>query len=329
MAAAPAPTLGVSDSDSVEAVARGLLEAEERAAQPVKAAAPQPPVEEPEQTEEIAEPGEAEEPAADEPVEGEEGEPEAADGEQSALPAYAVPGEENPVPVDELISGYLRQKDYTQKTMLTANERKAVEQERRQFNIEREQVAARIGPLLQRVTAMLDSEDPRALEELRVTDPGAWSARMVSRQQQIESVQRLAAEQQALSQQAMAERIPQERAALAASEPAFAKDFAGSYRATGEYVLAQGFTPAEWNEVTDHRLVRMAHKAMRYDQLTTRKAPEVKKQLAALPKVARPGSPKPAGQVKAEKMRANRDAALKSGKVEDVARYLESAHPIN
>jgi len=330
MAAAPTPTLGVDNS--VEAVARGLVESEERrekaARAPVKAAAPQPPVEEPE-PEPVEEPTEGEEPAADEPVEGEGEEVTEPTEDEAAetLPAYTVPGEEKPVPVDELISGYLRTKDYTQKTMAVASERTSIAQERKQFAVEREQVAARLGPLIQQAVQMLDAEDPRALEELRVTDPGAWSARMVARQQQIDATQRLMAEQKALAEQALTDRIPQERTALAAAEPAFAKDFATAYKATGEYVLAQGFTPAEWNEVTDHRVVRLAHKAMRYDQLTTRKAPEVKKQLSQLPKVARPGAAKHPGQVKAEKAAAHREAAFKSGRVEDIAAYLERALP--
>lgn len=326
-AAAPPPTLGADDS--VESVARGLVETEGASARPVKAAAPQPPAETPPEEPE-AEPVESDEPKPDETVDGEEpaeGEEAPADEAADALPAYTVPGEEKPVPVDELVSGYLRQKDYTQKTMAVSAERTQFQSEKKQFWTEVEAVKARIGQLVGEAVQALEGQDLAALNELRVTDPGAWSAQMLARQQQIARVQQLQAEQQSLVQMELAERVPQERAALAASIPEFAKDFAGVYKATGEYVLAQGFTPAEWNQVTDHRQVRMAYKAMRYDQLATRKAPEVKKQLSTLPKVARPGSPKAPGQVKAEQVRAQRDAAYKSGRVEDIAKLIERALP--
>lgn len=58
-----------------------------------------------------------------------------------------------------------------------------------------------------------------------------------------------------------------------------------------EYLATQGLTPEEIANASDHRLVIMARKAMLYDK-GQGKAEPVKKKLATVPKMMKPGAPK-------------------------------------
>lgn len=297
-------------ADSPEAIAAELDAAERRAA----AAAAEP---EPDEA-----PAEAEAPEAEEP----EAEPEP---EPTDTFTVQTPDGPQQVKLDELISGYTRHSDYTRKTQAVAAERQAIAQERRRFAAEQQAVAERIGPLIQATMQALEAEDVAGLEELKLTDPGAWSARMVERQHRAEHAARLREEQVRLQAEARAAAVPLERQALASKAPEFTRDFAGVYSRVGAYVMASGFTPDEWNGLIDHRQVLMAYKAMKYDELATRaRQPKVKQRLERLPRAARPGVPKAPGEQRRDRVVAARKDAFERGTVESIARYLEQSQPI-
>ena len=125
----PIPALGGSITEAQEALL-GLMEPEEEKpqeeeAQPTEEEESQP-VEEDESFEEESEEEEAEE--AEEESEETEGE------EEEELYAVTVNGEEVAVSLDELLSGYSRQSDYTRKTQEIANDRKEMETLQQQYN---------------------------------------------------------------------------------------------------------------------------------------------------------------------------------------------------
>jgi len=80
-----------------------------------------------------------------------------------------------------------------------------------------------------------------------------------------------------------------------------------------------GFTPEEIENLSDHRSVVIARKAMLYDQMMSKK-PEVQKRVAEAPKPVRPGSTQQRNQ-KGDAYQKNRDQLKKTGRAE----YAQSA----
>ena len=88
-------------------------------------------------------------------------------------------------------------------------------------------------------------------------------------------------------------RVPHEREALMAVNPAFKRDFFGEYERLGRYAIAPdggGLRPEEWDLVDDHRHINLVWKAREYDLATRKTAPELKKKLARKPQPPRSGS---------------------------------------
>lgn len=230
--------------------------------------------------------------------------------------------------LSEVKRGFLRQQDYTRKTQEVSQTKKAVEAERQQYLAEKQQVADRLGPLIQQARSIIDSQanDP-ALAQLREVDPGAYAVRMMEIQQRREALARAEYEQQTL--RANAEREQQERfvaerrqqaeqsrASLIEAIPAAKKDFGSWYSALGEYVLAQGVPAEIWDNEVDHRVITLAWKAMQYDN-ATRKAPATKEQLRKAPQPLRPGAARPPGYAQDRMVREATEKAHKSGSIED------------
>jgi len=80
-----------------------------------------------------------------------------------------------------------------------------------------------------------------------------------------------------------------------------------------------GFTPEEIENLSDHRSVVIARKAMLYDQMMSKK-PEVQKRVAEAPKPVKPGSTQQRNQ-KGDAYQKNRDQLKKTGRAE----YAQSA----
>ena len=80
-----------------------------------------------------------------------------------------------------------------------------------------------------------------------------------------------------------------------------------------------GFTPEEIENLSDHRSVVIARKAMLYDQMMSKK-PEVQKRVAEAPKPVKPGSTQQRNQ-KGDAYNKTRDQLKKTGRAE----YAQSA----
>lgn len=280
------------------------------------------PAEEAEAAEAEVESTEGEESDADAEIEGEEGD---------AIHKVMVNGQEVEVSTSELVKGYLRQADYTTKATALAGQRSQFEEAVRTFVSERQQVAERIKPMVDQLRQIIEGQDLAQLAELKQTDPGAYSAAILDRQQKIALHNAAVAEQQRLQREAVEQAIPRERAAFIEAAKKFKPDlneesFEGYYREIGRFALSQGITPAEWAGVTDHRHVTLIAKAMEYDK-ATRKVPAVKQRLDALPRAARPGVPKSAAQVQAKERAKQRAQVRQTGSFDEAVRYFEKHLP--
>jgi hypothetical protein len=87
-----------------------------------------------------------------------------------------------------------------------------------------------------------------------------------------------------------------------------------------DYLIRQGFTQGDLSNLIDHRQVLMARKAMLYDQ-SRGQVDTAKKRVAKVPRIMRPGAPKPTEQLASEKLHALKSRLEKSGSIEDAVAY--------
>lgn len=259
------------------------------------------------------------------------------EGEDSDIYAVTVDGQEVEVSLDELISGYSRQSDYTKKTQAVAEERKEAEALREQYREEytnlqneRQQYQQALGQLGAQLYAGMNKYANVDWAKLKVDDPITYvtkrdefreeQERLQMVQQQIQHVQHQAKED---AEKAHRETVIEEQKKLreiipewsdSEKQPALVKELRS-------YALETGFTEEELNSLVDHRSVNVLIKAMRYDAM--QKADVKKKKLRNKPKLVRPGAKR--AKVDSDRRRkADSFNKLKeSGSAQDAASIFE------
>ena len=259
---------------------------------------------EPEVTDEVEEETEVEE-------ESEEDEPEATDEEEETEDDDDVEveerktfrvkanGKETDVTLDELVSGYQKGEDYTQKSQALAEQRKAVEAEAYIVNEAtqlREQYSRRLGQVQQLLNEQNDSQVN--LEELKENDPIQYAIRVAEQTENNKKLQLLQREQSKLAN-AQQQQVAQHQAKVVAheasvlsdkvkefSDPKKSEQLKGEIRNFGKSI---GFTDNELSQVYDHRHVMVMQKAMEYDKLQ-KANPSVNKKLSKAPKMSKKGN---------------------------------------
>ena len=249
---------------------------------------------------------EEEEESYEEEEESEEELDEDEDEEESNLNttyAVKVDGEEVEVSLDELISGYSRQSDYTRKTQELASQRNEMEQLQQQWaseisqaQAEREQYVSALGQLVQNQLAGLEQYTNINWEQLREDDPIAF----VTKKEEFRDAQervRQAQAQQYQEQQKQEEEIAKVRKLAVQEEYKKLVEAVpewGDNEARGKlsseissYALEQGFTQEELKELIDHRSFIVLMKAQKYDAL--QKSDVKSKKVKNKPKVVRSG----------------------------------------
>ena len=259
---------------------------------------------EPELTDEVEEEAEVEE-------ESEEDEPEDTDDEEEAEDDEDVEveerktfrvkanGEEKDVTLDELVSGFQKGEDYTQKSQALAEQRKAVEAEAHMIN-EASQLREQYAQRLNQVQQLLEREnnDGVDMEQLRENDPIAWSIQVATKTENNQKLKLLAQEQDRLAQ-AQQQQAAQHQAKMVAHEakmlsekvtefsnPKKAEQIKNDIRSFGKSV---GFSDDELAQVYDHRHVIVMQKAMAYDKLQ-KANPGIAKKLSKAPKMSKKGN---------------------------------------
>ena len=281
-----------------------------------------------------AEQGQPEEPIKEEAVgetESEEAEfSEESDPVEEVKPRYKakVGGEEVEVELDELINGYQRSKDYTQKSQALAEQRKAIEAEREhleQVKQERMAYAQKLKALDSFLSQQNKGED---LEVLKETDPIGYAVKVAEQSQREKQLavvraeqQRIAQQQQAEQQQQLQNHLKSESEKLASVIPELATPKGDAIRKEiREYAKSVGWSDQELASVYDHRAVLTLYKAMKFEQLQKGK-PETLKKVQQAPKMLKPGTSTPDTKSTQEKQVMQR--LRQSGKVRDAAAAFE------
>jgi hypothetical protein len=241
-----------------------------------------------------------------------------------------VDGKDESVPLSELLAGYSRTKDYTQKTQALAHERKQFAQTAEQVRAQQ----AEYGALLPKLRAALEADlkEPN-WEELRNADPARAAVeydRFQERKQRVAAIKaeedRVAKEQE---QEFAAQRnqilIEEQQKLLARPELQHWRDPAKADADAKEIVdalKAAGFGDEEL-QIFDHRAMVIAWQAAQYrkSQVTRAAAQKSVQQKATKAPVAKPGNG--GGQAPSALNKA-RSRLAKSGSVYDAAKVFEN-----
>lgn len=358
-AAAPEAIPPSVESGDEGAIATALREAREKkiaavkkAAQPEQNSKPEAKTEpkgQPEQKAEDAEPkaptaiSEVEEPKAEEPA---SKEPEAADADKPAEakpeepkepPRFKVAfdGKEEEVTVDELRSGYMRQRDYTLKTQELSKERETFSSETTQKRQVIDTTLNELGVIAQQMVQRLVDQDQRTdWNQLKQTDPESYAVRVAERTESRELLRHALAKANQIREQQQQEQTKKQQAEFEArrkteesklalvipewSDPVKAR---AEKTELAKHLLERGFTEDEVESLADHRIVVLAREAMlhRRTQEARRKAEGDKRVEAKAPASAAVSKPN-AGQSQTFERAQSKFA--KTGSIEDAAKLM-------
>lgn len=194
-----------------------------------------------------------------------------------------------------------------------------------------------VASLIERAEAVVD-QDVTDIDwkRLRQDDPAEYSAKKADIEERRRTIDGLKTDALGEYQKGLDEHnkeVAGQRANLVRAEQAklLAKlpDWADPETAAAEqgkisqYLMGQGFSQDDVASAADHRIILLARKAMLYDQ-GHEKADASKKKVAKIPKVMKPGTPKPQDQRRSEKIEILATKARKTGKIEDAAAYLKA-----
>ena len=333
----PLPELPGSVREAQEALL-GLIDSEgEIPEEKPKAEEAQPTEEEESQPEEEDESFEEESEEEEEAEEAEEESEETEGEEEEELYAVTVNGEEVAVSLDELLSGYSRQSDYTRKTQEIANDRKEMEALQQQYNSEvqqiqqeRQQYMDALANVMQGSMSELEKFANVDWDALRETDPIEYVTTREQYREAQEKIQgfqneqaKAAQAQQAEMQKAQQEMLKVEKGKLIEAIPEWAEPEKQKELATNlqSYAKEQGFTAEELNSLVDHRSILVLLKAQKFDQL--QKSNVKSKKLKNKPKVIRAGTGTTSRKTDKSKRTAQMKRLRGTGHLDDATALLE------
>jgi len=329
----PIPALGGSITEAQEALL-SLEEPEEETPQTEEA---QPTEVEESQPEEEDESFEEESEEEEEAEEAEEESEEPGEEEEEALYAVTVNGEEREVSLDELLSGYSRQSDYTRKTQELSSDRKEMESlkqkydsEIQQIQAERSQYMTNLQQIVESSVGELESFTNVDWQGLKDSDPIEYVTKREEFREAQEKIQKFKHEQHIVSQKQAQddavvrnEFLASENKKLVEALPAWADADKKSKLASDikDYALSRGFSKEEIGNLIDHRSVLVLLKALKYDKVN--KSDVKAKKLKNKPKVIRAGK----GQSSSASSKSKRTAQMKrlrgTGHLDDATALLE------
>ena len=233
---------------------------------------------------------------------------EADDGEeepQEALYTVKIDGEEYEVTLDELQSGYQRQKAFTKRSMELAEQRKAFEAEQAQTKQLRDNYAQQLELLTQQIQQTTPQEPDWVTLSTEVSAQefnqikAGWDAQKAALAQAEQERQRIAQEQQAEQQAALEQHLATQRDEMLNRIPQWQDESTRDEERLEVIKYAQqriGYSEKEIANASDARAIEILYKAWRWDNLQEKK-PAVKKRTRKAPKMAKAGQPKTKAQV--------------------------------
>tara|TARA_A100000172_G_C3028080_1_gene105540 strand:+ start:233 stop:1207 length:975 start_codon:yes stop_codon:yes gene_type:complete len=214
-------------------------------------------------------------------------------------PLYTVKidGETEQVTLDELQSGYMREKTFHRRLNKLSQDKKQTDQEVQQYRQTRDQYAQG----LQQIIAANQMEEPNWQQLKQTLSPEEYSSRVADYQVYHMNMSKVQEQQKQIAQEQQQEAmigwqnyVGNEAKTLMEKMPEWNKERQDETIKYAKDVL--GFTQEEINGAADHRMILAINKSMRYDKLMN-KTPEVKKKIKAAPKSTKSGTPISKNQV--------------------------------
>ncbi|RQO57040.1 hypothetical protein DBV14_09530 [Variovorax sp. KBW07] len=187
-----------------------------------------------------------------------------------------IDGKEIQVPREEVIAGYQRQQDATKKTMAAAETRKVAESEIAQARADREQYAQKLNRFQVQLETALQQQQEIDWPALIESDPQEALRQQHLLGQRQAALQQTLQQQQQIQHQAAAEQHEQfvehlksQRDQIVAKIPEWKDESkrTAETAAIRDYLVKNGYTAAEIENVADHRAIMNVRKAMLYDQI--------------------------------------------------------------
>lgn len=261
-----------------------------------------------------------------EPIGSQEPETETQDEAPAPEPKYTVKvrGQEVEVTLDELRNGYSRTEDYKAKTAEVAEQRRAAEQARAEIAAR----AAKLDEVLQRapLDPVLAAGQKTDWQALAVENPAEYVARKAAYEARVQQWQEIAQAREFAVRQAAERALVESEQRLREAVPDWADDGKRKELQAGiaKTLEAYGFTPDDYKDVRDHRVLLIARDAMLYrQQQEQRKSAEAKRASPPPPKTVAPGAA-PSNQTNT-KAKALLKSAAKSGRVDDQVNAILAA----
>lgn len=195
-----------------------------------------------------------------------------------------APGQK--VSIKELREGYLRQKDYTQKSQEAAEIRRHALETRQQSDQVRTEYASKLDLINRALFSVYEERPPEYWEQLRQKDVSRYMLEKEGEREQREKMNAIVGEHQAEIQRFQAEaqrrhseRLAESRKVLAKEVPAWSnpsKLQQGTQRLRAKAVEHYGFPEEDLNGIVDHRVVLVLRDAIRYREALAKGASPAK-----------------------------------------------------
>jgi len=339
------PVTGPASIGAAQEALLGLLDSEE---QPAKEEQPSEETQDVEasdeaiedsETEEVEEEEESEDVDDDESEESEEEEVEDEDETESTVYTVKVNGQDVEVSEDELIKGYSRQQDYTQKTQQLAEYKRQLDGAAQQFQQElantqqvRAQYVDALATAIEGNYTHLQQFANIDWERLKTEDREEYLTKRDDYRQAQEGIEQLkvqaghAQQQQQQEMQVQHQQLLQEEHAKMVSilpewnDPDTQRAIA---KTISEFALTKGYTQEELSQLVDHRSILVLMQAKAYEDMT-RKQHEVRaKKVKNKPKVVKTKAKREKAELSQGKRKAKLKRLRSTGHVDDAASLLE------
>jgi len=231
-------------------------------------------------------------------------------------------GEEEYYTGDELADGWMRQKTFTQKTQLLAEQRKEMEAERAKVAEEREQYQAGLHQYL----SQPEPEPPA--KELYETDPigylkanDDYRTALVQRGQAQSEYQRVEGERMQEANLQRQEYLQQQSEKLTNMIPEWRDETVATKEkdAIREYGVSLGYSAEEMNSIGDARAIALMRKSLLFDSMTQKGKSKLQRGPEGVATL-RPGGQQP--QRRVSQYRRAKMQLAKTGKPDDATKAI-------
>jgi hypothetical protein len=291
-----------------------------------------------EETEEVEE-EESEVAADDDSEESEEEEAEDEDETESTVYTVKVNGQDVEVSEDELIKGYSRQQDYTQKTQQLAEYKKQLDGASQQMQQEVAQTQQMRAQYVDALATAIEGNSTHLQqfanidwERLKTEDREEYLTKRDDYRQAQEQIEQLkgkageAQQQQQKEMQVQHQQVLQEEHAKMVSilpewnDPNTQKAIA---KTVSEFALSKGYTQEELSQLVDHRSILVLMQAKAYEDMT-RKQHEIRaKKVKNKPTVIKTKAKRTKGEASVSRRKEKMKRLQTTGHVDDAASLLE------